>query len=45
MIDTHVHHLDLRRFRYPWLDDAQFVALRSDYPPDDYRADVSCSRR
>jgi predicted TIM-barrel fold metal-dependent hydrolase len=41
VIDTHVHHLDLQRFRYPWLGDAQFVALRSEYLPDDYRADVA----
>ena len=40
MIDTHVHHLDLNRFRYPWLDDPEFDALRRDYAPADYRADL-----
>ena len=39
MIDTHVHHWDLGRFRYPWLDDAAFDDLRKDYLPADYRAD------
>jgi predicted TIM-barrel fold metal-dependent hydrolase len=41
MIDTHVHHLDLERFRYPWLDDDEFDVLRRDYLPDDYRADAT----
>jgi hypothetical protein len=40
VIDTHVHHLDLNRFRYPWLDDPEFDALRTDYLPADYRADA-----
>jgi predicted TIM-barrel fold metal-dependent hydrolase len=40
MIDTHVHHWDLARFRYPWLDDAEFDPLRNDYLPPDYRADI-----
>ena len=40
MIDTHVHHLDQKRFRYPWLDDPEFDALRRGYLPADYRADA-----
>jgi len=40
MIDTHEHHWELGRFRYPWLDDPEFAALRTDYLPADYRADV-----
>jgi predicted TIM-barrel fold metal-dependent hydrolase len=41
MIDTHVHHLDLERFRYPWMDDPAFDDLRKDYFPADYRADAA----
>src|SRR5262249_25361796 len=44
VIDTHVHHLDLERFRYPWLDDDEFDVLRSNYLPDDYRADAIGAR-
>ena len=40
MIDTHVHHFDLERFRYPWLEDPEFDELRRDYSPEQYRADV-----
>jgi predicted TIM-barrel fold metal-dependent hydrolase len=40
VIDTHVHHLDLRQFRYPWLGDPEFGELRRDYLPADYRADA-----
>jgi predicted TIM-barrel fold metal-dependent hydrolase len=43
VIDTHVHHFDLTRFRYPWLDDPEFAALRCDYLPDDYRRDVAAA--
>jgi len=39
MIDAHVHHWDLDQFRYPWLDDPAFEALRASYLPRDYRAD------
>jgi predicted TIM-barrel fold metal-dependent hydrolase len=39
VIDAHVHHWDLGRFRYPWLADGDFEALRTDYLPSDYRAD------
>lgn len=41
MIDTHVHHWELGRFRYPWLDAPAFDDLREDYLPADYRADVA----
>jgi predicted TIM-barrel fold metal-dependent hydrolase len=41
VIDAHVHHWDLGRFRYPWLEDAAFAALRADYGPADYRADTA----
>lgn len=40
MIDAHVHHFDLERFRYPWLDHAEFAELRRDYSPEQYRDDV-----
>ena len=40
MIDTHVHHFDLERFRYPWLEDPECDELRRDYSPEQYRADV-----
>jgi predicted TIM-barrel fold metal-dependent hydrolase len=40
VIDAHVHHWELRRFRYPWLDAPEFANLRADYRPADYRADV-----
>jgi predicted TIM-barrel fold metal-dependent hydrolase len=43
VIDSHVHHLDLRRFRYPWLDGEEFDALRRDYLPADYRAELAAS--
>jgi predicted TIM-barrel fold metal-dependent hydrolase len=41
MIDTHVHHWDLGRFRYPWMDDPAFDDLRKDYFPADYRAEAA----
>src|SRR5262245_45207913 len=41
VIDAHVHHWDLERFRYPWLDDDAFEALRTDYLPVDYRGDAA----
>lgn len=41
MIDTHVHHWELGRFRYPWLDDPAFDDLRKNYLAADYRADVA----
>jgi predicted TIM-barrel fold metal-dependent hydrolase len=40
VIDAHVHHWELGRFRYPWLDAAEFADVRTDYGPADYRADV-----
>ena len=40
MIDAHVHHWQLDRFRYPWLDASEFAQLRADYLPDDFRADA-----
>jgi predicted TIM-barrel fold metal-dependent hydrolase len=40
VIDTHVHHFDLQRFRYPWLEDPEFDELRRDYSPEQYRADA-----
>lgn len=40
MIDAHVHNWDLGVFRYPWLDADEFMALRSNYLPEDYRNDV-----
>jgi predicted TIM-barrel fold metal-dependent hydrolase len=36
-----VHHWELARLRYQWLDDAAFEALRTDYLPADYRADAT----
>ena len=33
MIDAHVHHWELGRFRYPWLDAAEFADPRTDYQP------------
>ena len=41
MIDAHVHHWELGRFRYPWLDDPAFDDLRKNYLAADYRADVA----
>ena len=41
MIDTHVHHWELGRFRYPWLAVAAFDDLRKDYFAADYRADAA----
>ena len=40
MIDAHVHHWQLDRLRYPWLDSPEFAQLRTDYLPADYRADA-----
>lgn len=41
LIDAHVHHVDLGRFRYPWLEHPDFAALRADYLPASYRADAA----
>ena len=41
LIDTHVQHWDLDRFRYPRMDDSAFDDLRKDYLPADYRADAA----
>jgi predicted TIM-barrel fold metal-dependent hydrolase len=41
VIDAHVHHFDLDRFRYPWLDDPEVEPLRTAYRPDDYLADTA----
>lgn len=41
MIDVHVHHWQLDRFSYPWLDDAAFDQIRTSYLPADYRADTA----
>ncbi|MBO0769916.1 MAG: amidohydrolase family protein [Actinobacteria bacterium] len=41
LIDAHVHHLDLDRFRYPWLEHPDFRALRAGYPPAGYLADTA----
>ena len=43
VIDTHVHHFDLERFRYPWLEDPEFAVLRRDYDPTQYRADAGAA--
>ena len=41
LIDAHVHHVDLGRFRYPWLQHPDFAALRAGYLPADYQADAA----
>jgi predicted TIM-barrel fold metal-dependent hydrolase len=41
LIDAHVHHVDLGRFRYPWLEHPDFAALRAGYLPASYRADAA----
>jgi predicted TIM-barrel fold metal-dependent hydrolase len=43
MIDTHVHHWDLDRFHYPWLDAPAFDDLRSDYLPAQYCRDAAAA--
>jgi len=40
VIDTHVHHFDLQRFHYPWLDGPDVQELRHDYLPEQFRVDV-----
>jgi|APTNR8051073442_1049403.scaffolds.fasta_scaffold05029_4 predicted TIM-barrel fold metal-dependent hydrolase len=40
IIDTHQHFFDFERFRYPWLDDDAFAALRVPYLLPDLLADV-----
>jgi len=47
-IDAHHHLWDLRRHRYPWLQDAvrpthfgDYAAIRRDYLIDDYLADIA----
>ncbi|MFI1398549.1 amidohydrolase family protein [Streptomyces sp. NPDC020681] len=41
VIDAHVHHFDLQKFRYPWLEDPEFSRLRYDYGPGEYVADTT----
>lgn len=40
IIDAHQHFFDLERFRYPWLEEAAFAALRRPYLLPDLVADV-----
>lgn len=40
IINTHHHFFDFERFRYPWLDDDSFAALRVPYMLPDFLADV-----